>query len=112
MAIDINQLIADIQAAATGVLKKDITTLGGFSDQQLLALAQQAVLVEAGIVSGQITAATREFFLDGLQEMARNFVATLRGLVEITIEKVWNAVVDVLWKAIRAGTGLALPGPG
>jgi hypothetical protein len=63
-------------------------------------------------VSGQITAATREFFLDGLQEMARNFVATLRGLVEITIEKVWNAVVDVLWKAIRAGTGLALPGPG
>ncbi len=111
MAIDIAQLMKDMKDAASMILEKDITTLRGFSERQLKAIAQQAALVEAGILSGEITGETRDFFLDSLEDMVLTFVKTLRGLVMVTIEKTWNAIVGVLWKAIEATTGIALPLP-
>ncbi len=62
-----------------------------------------------GIASGQITEETREFFLGSLEDMVLNFAKTLRGLLMVTIEKVWNAVVGVIWKSFEAATGIALP---
>lgn len=108
MALDINKLITDIKDVATGILNKDVSSLRGFSESQLEALAQQAVFVEAGIISGQITPATRDFFLDNLEELALNFLKIIRGLVQVTIEKIWNAIVKVIFTAIEASTGLAL----
>ncbi|NIW84998.1 MAG: hypothetical protein GWN09_00055 [Gammaproteobacteria bacterium] len=109
--LDLDQLVSDIKAAASEVLNKDVTTLRGFSERQVKAIAQQAKLVAAGIASGQITEETREFFLDSLEDMALNFAKTLRGLLMVTVEKVWNAVVGVIWKAIGAAAGIALPTP-
>lgn len=111
MALDLDQLIIDMKSAASGVLKADVSTFRGFSERQLKAIAQQAGLVQIGIATNQITEETREFFLDGLEDMAYNFAKTLRGLILVTIEKVWNAVVGVLWKAISSATGLVLPVP-
>ena len=108
--IDTAQLIKDMKDAATGILNKDVTTLRGFSERQITAIAQQSELVALGIVSGQITEETRGFFLDSIEDMALNFAKTLRGLLMVTIEKVWNALVDVIWKAIETATGLNLSG--
>ena len=107
--IDISQLVNDMKTAASEILQKDVTTLRGFSERQVTALAQQTKLIAAGIASGQITEETREFFLDSLEDMALNFAKTLRGLLMVTVEKVWNAVVGVIWKAIAGATGIALP---
>jgi hypothetical protein len=111
MAIDLDQLVADMQTAASQTLKTDVSTLRGFSERQLKAIAQQTQLVASGIASGQITEETREFFLDSLEDMALSFARTLRGLILVTIEKVWNAVVNVLWTAISKATGLSLSAP-
>lgn len=109
--IDIAQLVADLKDAATAVLKKDVTALRGFSGRQVEAIAQQAKLVGVGIATGEITEATRDFFLDSLEDMTRNFVRTLRGVTMVTVEKVWNAMVTVVWKALSKATGLALAMP-
>jgi hypothetical protein len=106
--IDLNELVEEMKAAATSVLDKDVTTLRGFSERQIKAIAQQTQLVATGIASGQITEETREFFLNSLEDMALNFAKTLRGLLMVTIEKVWNAVVGVIWKAIDAATGIGV----
>jgi hypothetical protein len=111
MAIDIDQLLGDMKNAASEVLNKDVTELRGFSERQLKAIAQQTALVEGGILSGQITEETRDFLLDSIEDMVRNFAETLRGLMTITIEKVCNAIVGVLWQAIEAGTSIVLPIP-
>lgn len=111
MALDLDQLVTDMQTAATGVLQADVTTLRGFTQQQLKAIAQQAELVSTGILTKQITSETQQFFLDGLEDMALSFAKTLRGLLMVTIEKVWNAVVGVLWTAISKATNLVLPVP-
>lgn len=111
MLINVPQLLDDIKNAASTVLKKDLTSIRGFSERQLKAIAQQAAFVGAGIVSGDITDETRDFFLDNLEDMALNFVNVLRGIIQATIQKLWNAIVAVLWKAIETAAGISLPVP-
>jgi len=109
MALDIDQLIADIKNTATDILNKDVETVRGFSNRQLSGIANQTALIAMGIATGQITEATRDFFLDQLVELARNFANTLVGLTLVTIEKLWNAVVGVIWNAISKATNIQLP---
>jgi hypothetical protein len=109
--IDLEKLVDDMKAAASGVLKTDVATLRGFSERQLKAIAQQASLVATGIVTKQITEETKQFFLDSLEDMALSFVKTLRGLLIVTVEKVWNAIVGVLWDAISKAANVVFPVP-
>lgn len=111
MSINIEQLMEDIKKAASQVINQDITVLRGFSERQLKALAKQADLIASGVISGDIDEDLREFFLDSLEDMALNFAKTLRGLLMVTIEKVWNAIIGVLWGAISAATGIDLAVP-
>jgi hypothetical protein len=111
MPIDIEKLINDIKDAASQVINQDVTTLRGFSERQLKALAKQAELIATGFVSGDIDEDLRDFFLDSLEDMALNFAKTLRGLLMVTIEKVWNAIVGVLWSAIGSATGISIVSP-
>lgn len=109
--ISLEALITDMKIAASGVLKTDVATLRGFSERQLKAIAQQTSLVATGIASKQITRETEQFFLDSLEDMALSFVKTLRGLLMVTVEKVWNAIVGILWNAISKATKVVLPLP-
>lgn len=110
-AIDLDQLVSDMKTAASGILNADVSTFRGFSERQLKAIAQQASLVATGIATKQITEETEQFFLDSLEDMALSFSKTLRGLLMVTIEKVWNAVVGVLWNAISKAANVILPVP-
>ena len=109
--INIDALASDIRKAASAVLKKDVSGLKGFSDHQVRAIAQQSKLVASGIATGEITDATRDFFLTSLEDMARNFARVLQGLLVVEIEKVWNAVVMAIQSAISKALGFAVTMP-
>jgi hypothetical protein len=110
---NIDEVVSDLKTAVTDILGKDVASWRGFAESQVVALAKQAKLIAVGRASGELTDDDAQFFLDGLQSMAQNFAETLRGLVLITIEKIWNAAVDVLHAAIRkalAPAGIVIPG--
>ena len=109
--IDIDRLVIDIKTAASAVISQDVTELRGFSERQVKALAKQAQMIATGIVKKEIDDDLQDFFLDSLEDMALNFVKTLRGLLMVTIEKVWNAVISVIWQAIESATGVKLGAP-
>jgi hypothetical protein len=109
--IDVNQLLADMKTAVDGVVQKDAATIEGYSERQLQAMAQQAKWIAAATLSGELTSDMRDFFLNTLKDSAINFANTLKGLVVITIEKIWNALVNTLWTAIGTATGVAFPRP-
>lgn len=111
MGMDVDVVVQAIIKTASDVLEKDVTQMRGFSERQVKALAMQTALIEAGILAGTITDETRDFFLDNLEDMALNFVKTLRGLMVVTVEKVWNAIVQLLWTLISVGAGIAIPLP-
>lgn len=43
-----------------------------------------------------------EFFLNELKLMAQNFVDSLIGIIKVTIEKLWNALVQFLYEVLGA----------
>jgi hypothetical protein len=95
-------IIKEIKTIASNVLEKDISTISGFSERQVEAIAKQTVTVQKGVLSGDIDEDLKQFFLDGLKDMALNFVNTLKGILSVTIEKLWNAIVSALWSAVDA----------
>lgn len=111
MSIDVGQLVSEIKTAANGVLTADIATVKGFSERQLQAIALQTHVVASGIATRNISPELQDFFLDGLKDMVSSFTRTLKGLVAVTIEKIWNAVVGVVWNAISTAIGSVLPVP-
>ena len=108
MTINIEELMQNIRNEASDILKKDVVAVRGFSDRQLIGIASQSSLIASGILTGEITPATQDFFLGQLVELAHNFVNTLIGLTVATIERLWNAVVAILWQAISRVTGVQL----
>ncbi|HBC05772.1 MAG TPA: hypothetical protein DC015_16630 [Aequorivita sp.] len=100
MATDVSTIITSIKDIASGILEKDISTVRGFSERQVEAIAKQTVIIQKGIANGDIDEDLREFFLDGLEAMALNFVNTLKGILMVTLEKLWNALVNFLYKAV------------
>jgi hypothetical protein len=108
MAFDVDGLLQNILSAGKTVLNQDLPAMGGFSQQQLQAIARQAALIAEGTLDGSINKDTRDYFLQSLEDMTRSFVNTLAGLAVVTAEKLWNAMVGVLWGAINKATGLNL----
>ena len=100
MATDVSTIITSIKDIDSGILEKDISTVRGFSERQVEAIAKQTVIIQKGIANGDIDEDLREFFLDGLEAMALNFVNTLKGILMVTLEKLWNALVNFLYKAV------------
>ncbi len=100
MAEDVTTIIKGIKDIASGILEKDISAVRGFSERQVEAIAKQTVIIQKGVANGDIDEDLREFFLDGLEAMALNFVNTLKGILMVTLEKLWNALVNFLYKAV------------
>lgn len=104
MALDLNAVsqtfLDGISDAVTSTANKGLATIKGFSESQLNSLAQQSALVAGMIEANVFTSAERDFYLAGLQAMAAGFVKTTAQLLGILVEKLWNAVVGVIWKTI------------
>src|ERR1700743_2076750 len=98
--INADQLLDSLKTVATGIIQQDVTTIEGYSERQLTAMAQQAKWIAAATLTGELSSDMRDFFLNTLKDSAVNFANTLKGLVLITIEKVWNALVGALWRAL------------
>jgi molybdopterin biosynthesis enzyme len=109
--VSLEQLVSDINAAVTGVLQKDVAVYEGYNQRQVQAMAQQTLWIAQASVAGQLTPDLREFFLKQLEDSALVFAKTLAGLAMITIEKVWNAVVGVLWSTVNTAISSVLPPP-
>jgi hypothetical protein len=101
-----DELLRALRDAARAVLGDDLNRMRGFARAQLDALAQQALYIGAGVADGTIDEPMQGYFLDALREMTRSFVNTLIGLAEIAVERLYNALLDVLWQALGAIAGV------
>ena len=88
-------LIDEIKKIVSAIIEKDITTVSGFSERQLEAISKQTLIIKGGIATGDIDDDLIDFFLEGLHAMTTNFVNTLKGILKVVLEKVWNAVISV-----------------
>jgi hypothetical protein len=107
------ELVSAMQSAATAIVGKDISTVEGFAKDQLLRIEKLSIRLGEMIIAGEFDGDPdgQKDYLGIVQDLITNFTKTLQGLAIITIEKVWNALVNVVWTALDKATGLALPRP-
>jgi hypothetical protein len=83
-----NLFVGNISSAVTNVAGKDVTTVHGFSQNQLQSLAHQSALITGMIEANEFTDDERNFYLIGLQQMAMGFAQTLIGIIVVEVEKI------------------------
>ena len=101
MAVNVIQLSADIQKVVSETLGEDVPLIRSFSARHVEAIAQHTAFIERGVQNGEITEATKDYFLDSLEDMTLNYVRTFRGLQAVTVEKMYNVIVTVIWKVLK-----------
>jgi hypothetical protein len=111
MDIDIQAVIKTITGSVSEISGKDASTLKGFTKRQMKGLAKQAKLIALGVSAGEFDDKKRDSCLATLKKMTLNFAKSIVGMMLVTIEKIWNAIVGILWGAINKATGLALGAP-
>ncbi len=106
-------LVASMEKAASDILGKDVTTIGGFAKDQLSRIEKLSIRLSEMIINHEFDGdpTGQQDYLDIVNDLITNFTKTLQGLAVITVEKVWNAMVKVVWDALDKATGLALPRP-
>ncbi len=92
----------DIVDALNGILQDDVARYVDFAERQSAGLAKQAAWIAEATIAGEIDADDRQWFLENLEKMTENFARVVVGLTLLTIEKAWNAIVDVLWGAVNS----------
>ena len=105
MAIDfnvdatVNALIGAIQTQA----KQGWTTISTLVTNQAKMMAQQAAWIAESSIVGALKgdAVLRQMFADQLADSVRGLAHDVAALTILTVEKVWNAAVKVLWGAIN-----------
>ena len=111
-AINMEDLSGDILAALRAILAEDVLKLAGLGVDRSRRLAQTADMITEQWNAGKLTVEDRDWFLDDLARLAADFARTIAFETLLTVERAWNAVVGVLWTALRAATGVAgLPIP-
>ena len=108
----VQNVAAAIAKKVTDIAQAEGTTILDFADRQRQRLAQHAVLLaNLGAAGGLSDPDDRKEFLEGLEEMVKDFLLALKGLALVAIEKIWNGVVDVVWGILDKAAGLTLPRP-
>ena len=99
---NILNIMTGIKDVASEILEKDISVVNGFSQRQMENLAKKRFIVKTSIAAGKYNEKQMKFFLSELKLMAQNFVDTLNGILKVTLEKLWNAIVRYLYEVLGA----------
>ena len=112
---ELKEIIDEIKTAAGEILrtageigKDSLENVEGFSKRQLEGLANHSVIIGKGVLIGDLTKEEAKTEFENLKEIAKNFANTLIGLLAVTIEKIWNAIVKILGGVVKSIAGLIL----
>jgi hypothetical protein len=115
MAGPLDTLGGDIIAALKTVLQGAYNSVKDLTEKEAHYFETQAAMITKARISGEFDDDQVAWFLSKLEEDAQNFCRVLCAQTLLTLEKAWNAVVGVIWKAIDAALkgsglgGIALP---
>ncbi|RWD71060.1 hypothetical protein [Mesorhizobium sp.] len=110
--LDVNATVNALVDAIQKQAKQGWTTISALVTQQAKMMAQQAAWIVESSIAGALKQdpALQRLFADQLADSVRGLASDVAALTILTLEKVWNAVVKVLWGAINKALASASMG--
>lgn len=109
---EMEALARQILSAWQEALSDGWDQIDAFQQSQSEKLTRQAALLVQIRVSGELSEDSEmfEFMIEQFQDKVENFSIAVANLTVLTLQKAWNASVDVIWGAINAALeGASLP---
>ncbi len=105
---DIDEIIKASIQAASDAIGNDVTEIEGFAREQFEAIAKHSATLAEDRLAGRLTEDEFDELMDGVPELVKNTVNSLKGQSLITLEKAWNAIASTLQGAVKGAIGSAL----
>ena len=109
---DIDGTIRDLISAILTGVKQGFETVSALVTSQAKMMAHQAAFIFESSTSGALKddPVLQQLFADQLADSVRGLARDVAGSTNLTIEKVWNAAVKILWGAINTALANATKG--
>ena|SRR5436305_5646238 len=107
-ALDIKNIVAQMSAAAGGVLKDKWPDARSFAESEFEKLAHTFVSIGEQFAARKINAEQAELLLDIQKNAARTVLLSLEGLAILAVEEAINAALDAVKSAVNTAVGFAL----
>ena len=110
---DVGQIFGQIVNVTRDMVGQDVTTASSFARDQAQMIEQNAILFAQMEVAGEFIGddERRNEYAKMIEDTALNFANTVRAMAVVEVEKLWNAVMSVVWDAIGTAAGSATPLP-
>ncbi|ESY17000.1 hypothetical protein [Mesorhizobium sp. LNJC391B00] len=111
--LDVDAILKALVDAIQKQAKQGWSTISALVTQQAKMMAQQAAWIAESSITGRLKndPPLQRLFSDQLADSVRGLASDVAALTILTLEKVWNAAVKVLWGAINkalAGASMGL----
>jgi hypothetical protein len=108
MDIDLDALVKEMGKAALPHLKGGAAKAKEFGKAEADKIARTAVMLAEGVAKGTIDKDEAQLILDVQKNASRSVLLAIKGLGIVAVENAVNAAMDVLLKAVKKATGIAL----
>ena len=112
MAIDFDQLTAEIGLVVSRIAQADLALLRGYSEAKARAIASFTMILGEAYAKGTISDEEMKEELVELERMVVRFVRNLEALAVTTIERLTRAIGELLMRTLTGIAGVPrLPVP-
>lgn len=108
MALEIDQLLPQMLAAASAVVDKKWPVVKAYAESEFKKIGQELLFIEQQVISGKMTREQAELHLELQTQASRNVMLALEGMSILTAEAAINAALGAVKQAVNAAIGIAL----
>lgn len=106
--IDVEELLQNMLAAASGVLKKQWPKAKEYAESEFKKIGESIVFIEKQRALGKMTAEQARLHLELQKNASRAVLLTLEGLGILAVEASINAALAVIRETVNKALGFAL----
>lgn len=113
MAIDFDQLTAEIGLVVSRIAQADLALLRGYSEAKARAIASFTMILGEAYAKGKISDEEMKEELIELERMVVRFVRNIEALAVTTVERLLRGIGELILRTLTGITGVPrLPLPG
>lgn len=107
-AIDVDDLLQKMAAAASGVLKKKWSTAKGYAQGEFKKIGDSLAFIAVEVAAGRMTQEQARLHIKLQRNASQQVLMMVEGLSILAAEEAINAALDVIRQTVNTALGFVL----